>query len=129
MWGTRHNPSGATQADDAHHLRAAQHDLTQFAPVYERYVDRIYAYCRHRVGEQDAEDVTSHIFVRAMGGVDGYRGGSVAAWLFRIAHNCVVDHLRYRRPQILRPVLGRGCPGNRDNLKNRRHRPPGAVSE
>ena len=86
--------------DDVRRLHAARHDLAQFAPVYERYVDRIMAYCRYRVGEADAEDVTSQVFVQAMNGVAGYRGGSVAAWLFRIAHNCVVDHLRYRRPHV-----------------------------
>ena len=112
MWGKRRSPPSRQQAahdvrstgdaspDDVHRLRAAQHDLTQFAPIYERYVDRIYAYCRYRVGENDAEDITSQVFVQAMSGVAGYRGGSVAAWLFRIAHNCVVDHLRYRRPQV-----------------------------
>jgi RNA polymerase sigma-70 factor (ECF subfamily) len=105
MWGKRSIPPPDddvqdTAQDDARQMRAAQRDLTQFAPVYERYVDRIHAYCCYRVGESDAEDVTSQVFVQAMNGVAGYRGGSVAAWLFRIAHNCVVDHLRYRRPHI-----------------------------
>jgi len=87
-------------ADDKHLLRAARDDLTRFAPIYERYIDRIFAYCRHRVGAQDAEDVTSQVFTQAMIGLEGYRGGSVAAWLFRIAHNCVIDHLRRRRSDI-----------------------------
>ena len=101
MWDKRSIPPPAESVrDDVRQLRAAQHDLTQFAPVYERYVDRIYTYCRYRVGENEAEDVTSQVFVRAMKGLAGYRGGSVAAWLFRIAHNCVVDHLSYRRPQV-----------------------------
>lgn len=82
-------------------LRAAHEgDLESFAPLYERYVDRIYAYCRYRVGADDAEDVTSQVFVKAMSGAGGYQGGTVAAWLFRIAHNCVVDHLRTRRSHL-----------------------------
>ncbi len=89
-----------TQAEDVRSLRAARDDLAQFAPVYERYVDRIYAYCRTRVGTPDAEDVTSQVFMRALAGVDGFRGGSVAAWLFRIAHNGVVDHLRGQRTTV-----------------------------
>ena len=79
---------------------AARDDLAQFAVIYERYVDRIYAYCACRVGIQDAEDVTSQVFVKALGALGGYRGGSVAAWLFRIARSCVVDHLRYRRSPV-----------------------------
>jgi RNA polymerase sigma-70 factor (ECF subfamily) len=106
MLGRKRAPTGAvqpdtTQADDeVRSLQAARDDPAQFAPVYERYFDRIFAYCRYRVGPQEAEDVTSQVFIRALDGLDGYRGGSVAAWLFRIAHNCVVDHLRYRRPQV-----------------------------
>lgn len=86
--------------EDARLLAAARGDPAQFAPVYERYFDRIYAYCRYRVGEPDAEDVTSQVFIRALDGIAGYRGGSGRAWLFRIAHNCVVDHRRARRPQV-----------------------------
>lgn len=84
--------------DDSAILRAALHDLNRFAPIYERYVDRIYAYCLRRVASAaDAEDLTSLIFTRAMIGVHDYRGGSVAAWLFRIAHNTVVNYYRDRR--------------------------------
>lgn len=81
-------------------MRAARDDPARFAPIYERYLDRIYAYCRYRVGEHDAEDVTSQVFIRALAGAAGYRGGSVRAWLFRIAHHCVVDHLRQQHPQV-----------------------------
>jgi RNA polymerase sigma-70 factor (ECF subfamily) len=93
-----HQPSND---DDAAILRAALHDLDRFAPLYERYVDRIYAYCLRRVSSPaDAEDLTSLVFTRAMIGLPDYRGGSVAAWLFRIAHNTVVNYYRDRRPQI-----------------------------
>lgn len=93
-----HQPSND---DDAAILRAAQHNLDRFAPLYERYADRIYAYCLRRTASAaDAEDLTSMIFTRAMIGLHDYRGGSVAAWLFRIAHNTVVNYYRDRRPQI-----------------------------
>lgn len=123
MWGNRRSTLPVQDVpnadDDVQRLRAAQHDLTQFAPVYERYVDRIYAYCRYRVGEHDAEDVTSQVFVKAMTGIAGYRGGSVAAWLFRIAHNCVVDHLRYRRPQVSLDEHDFDLPADSDDLFDR----------
>lgn len=84
--------------DEAAILRAAVHDLNRFAPIYERYVDRIYVYCLRRAASAaDAEDLTSLIFTRAMIGVHDYRGGSVAAWLFRIAHNTIVNYYRDRR--------------------------------
>ncbi len=89
-----------TQADEARWLRAAQHDPTQFEPLYRRYVDRIYAYCKYRVGAHDAEDVASQVFTKALVGASGYQGGSVRAWLFRIAHNCVIDHVRACRSRV-----------------------------
>jgi RNA polymerase sigma-70 factor (ECF subfamily) len=100
--------------EEARLLAAARGDPAQFAPLYERYFDRIYAYCRYRVGEPEAEDVTSQVFIRALSGIAGYRGGSVRAWLFRIAHNCVVDHQRARRPQVSldRDEIDLPAPGN-----------------
>jgi len=88
-------------SDDARIIHAARADLTQFAPLYERYFPRIYAYCLRRVEHRHAaEDLTSAIFTRALKGLHEYRDGSVAAWLFRIAHNVVANHYRGRRPQL-----------------------------
>lgn len=88
---------GARQDAEAAMLRAAQHDLRQFAPIYERYAARVYAYCLRRVGDaREAEDLTSAIFARAMSGLSAYRGGLVAAWLFSIARSTVINHLKAR---------------------------------
>ena len=80
-------------------LEAAREDLQHFVPLYERYFPRIYAYCLRRVDHaQEAEDLASHIFTQAMSNLDQYRGGVVAAWLFRIAHNTLINHSRRRQP-------------------------------
>jgi RNA polymerase sigma-70 factor (ECF subfamily) len=87
--------------EEARLLMLARDKPTAFAPLYERYFPRIYAYCLRRVGStEEAEDLTSLIFTRALTGIRSYRGGSVVAWLFRIAHNAVANHLRDRRPQL-----------------------------
>ncbi|MEL6152156.1 MAG: sigma-70 family RNA polymerase sigma factor, partial [Chloroflexota bacterium] len=76
-------------------MRDAAVDPDSFAPLYEVYFPRIYAYCARRTGSaQEAEDLTSAIFIKALRGLHTYRGGNVGAWLFRIAHNEVVDHWR-----------------------------------
>ncbi len=91
-------PSAFNAAAEAACLRAARDDLEQFAPIYERYFTRVYAYCLRRVDDpQEAEDLTSLIFTRAMTSLDQYRGGLVAAWLFRIAHNTVINHHKATR--------------------------------
>jgi RNA polymerase sigma-70 factor (ECF subfamily) len=82
-------------------VQAAKDDLDRFAPIYERYAPRIYAYCLRRVGSPpEAEDLTSQVFTQALAGIGGYRGGLVGAWLFQIAANAVVDHLRCRHVPI-----------------------------
>lgn len=84
-------------------VEQARQDPAAFGVLYERYVDRVYAYIYHRVGNgQDAEDLTARTFYRALGKLDTYedRGLPFSAWLFRIAHNLVAnwhrDHSRRR---------------------------------
>lgn len=82
-------------------MEQAKHDVNAFAPIYERYCDRIYAYCYRRVGDtQDAEDLTSLIFTRAIASLSSYRGGTVVAWLFRIARNTVYNYYRDRKKHV-----------------------------
>lgn len=89
------------QNEEAAIMRRAQQDPAWFAPLYERYVSRIYAYCRRRTStEQEAEDLCSQVFAKVLGALHTYQGGMVAAWLFRIAHNVVVDHYRKRHTLV-----------------------------
>ncbi|MGL4650415.1 MAG: RNA polymerase sigma factor [Caldilineaceae bacterium] len=84
---------------DADLVARARSDPEAFGLLYERYVDRIYSYCYHRVGNaQDAEDLTARTFHRALDALDNYeeRGLPFAAWLFRIAHNLVANWHRDR---------------------------------
>ncbi len=76
----------------------ARTHLPAFQEIYEQYFSRVYRYCLRRVSNaQEAEDLTGEIFTRALANLAQYRGGSFPAWLFRIAHNTVVNHLRSRR--------------------------------
>ena len=88
-------------------IRAAQQgDQAAFGALYEEFFSRVYRYVAARVGPgADAEDVTQEVFVRAMRslGTFQHRGRPFAAWLFRIAHNLVVD--RYRRAGVSGPSV------------------------
>jgi RNA polymerase sigma-70 factor (ECF subfamily) len=84
---------------EARLLHSARANPAAFASIYERYLPRVYRYCLRRLDTREAaEDATAVVFTRALAGLDGYRGGSVAAWLFRIAHRTVANELRARRP-------------------------------
>lgn len=84
------------QATDERMLVArAALDPEAFAPLYLRYFDRVYAFCRRRLGNpEEAADVTSIVFARALSSLPGFRGDSFRSWLFAIAHNALIDHYR-----------------------------------
>jgi RNA polymerase sigma-70 factor (ECF subfamily) len=76
-------------------IEAAQGDPARFVQLYDRYVDRIYAYVSRRAGSRAvAEDVTSAVFEQALAHLPRFewRGVPLNAWLFRIAANALADH-------------------------------------
>jgi RNA polymerase sigma-70 factor (ECF subfamily) len=91
-----------------------------FETLYERYLDRIYAYLRARTAtEEDAADLTQQVFLRALAALPRRRGHeeSFAAWLFRIAHNAAVDFHRRQRQTITWNLLPEGLqPRHEDDL-------------
>jgi len=77
--------------------RSSKNKEAELAALYESYYDRIARYAFVRLGNQaDAEDLASEVFLRALESLDSYRerGVPMQAWLFRIAHNLIVDHFR-----------------------------------
>ncbi len=80
-------------------IEQARVDPVAFGQLYDRYVNRIYNYIYHRVGNQhDAEDLTARTFYRALAHIERYvdRGAPFSAWLYRIAHNLVANWHRDR---------------------------------
>ncbi len=79
-------------------VERAKKDPEAFSVLYGRYFQRIYNYVSWRVGSRrDAEDLVSDIFTRALDKLDSFkwrRGATFSSWIFRIAHNAVVDHYR-----------------------------------
>lgn len=73
-----------------------QGDKDAFASLYEQYADAIYRYVYFRVNPDDAEDLVETVFVKAWEKISGYKQtkDNFSSWLFRIAHNLVVDHYR-----------------------------------
>lgn len=80
-------------------VQAAQRDRSEFGVLYRRYVERVYGYAFHLLGDHhDAEDATERTFLAALAAIDAYRdtGASFRSWLFRIAHNQLANALRAR---------------------------------
>jgi RNA polymerase sigma-70 factor (ECF subfamily) len=87
--------------------RAKDGDTAAFTVLYEEHAPRLYRYFLPRVGgrSQQAEDLTEEVFVRVLERIERYedRGLPFGAWLFRIAHNLLIDHQR-RLPK--QPMVG-----------------------
>lgn len=77
--------------------RAQKNDPEAFAELYEEHFDKIYRYVFLRVGiRAESEDITQQVFLKALQSIASYkwRGAPFSAWLFRIAHNQVIDYHR-----------------------------------
>jgi RNA polymerase sigma-70 factor (ECF subfamily) len=80
--------------------RAQDGDAEGFGLLYDRYVDVVFRFLLHRVGDRaTAEDFTSETFVRALRRIDSlsFQGRDVGAWLVTIARNIVLDHVKSSR--------------------------------
>ena len=87
--------------------RAQQRDQQAFTQLYEEHFDKIYRYVALRIGnEMEAEDITQQVFLKALHSISSFKwkGAPFSAWLFRIAHNQVVDHLRKKTKQATVPI-------------------------
>ena len=97
--------SSYTDLDDAALVEAARCDAEAFDVLYGRYVQRVYRYCCARVGNrQDAEDLTTEVFLAVLESLDRYQDRSCfAAWLFGIARNiCALYHRnQYTHPELM----------------------------
>ena len=87
--------------------RAQQRDEEAFTQLYEEHFDKIYRYVTLKIGNKtEAEDMTQQVFLNALQSISSFKwkGIPFSAWLFRIAHNLVVDYLRKKTKQTTTPL-------------------------
>lgn len=100
--------------------RAQQQDEAALTELYEGNFDRIYRYIVLKIGDRtEAEDMTQQVFLNAMKSISSYKwkGMPFSAWLFRIAHNQVVDYFRKKSKQPTTPLDETIPVGNGDPVK------------
>jgi RNA polymerase sigma-70 factor, ECF subfamily len=108
--------------DDRVLVEAAQADPARFVDVYERYVDRVYAFVSRRAENRAAaEDITSQVFAQALGAIGRFewRGLPVSVWLFRIASNALADHWREHARNAHQPPPDVPDPREREDIERR----------
>ena len=68
-----------------------------FAGLYDDFYGKIYRYVLFKTGDvTDAEDITEEVFLKMLQSIRSFKwkGAPFSSWLFRIAHNLIVDHFR-----------------------------------
>ena len=89
-------PMGHTPDDSALMLRYRDGDIAAFETLYRRHTDSLYRYllrlCQHRA---TAEDLFQEVWGKIIKSRASYRPtAKFSTFLYRVAHNCFVDHLR-----------------------------------
>jgi RNA polymerase sigma-70 factor (ECF subfamily) len=78
--------------------QAQQGDVTAFATLYETFTPHVRGYLRrrHDGSDETIDDLTAEVFMKLYEKLDRYveRGLPFTAWLYRIAHNCLIDYVR-----------------------------------
>jgi RNA polymerase sigma-70 factor (ECF subfamily) len=74
-----------------------------FEALVRRYQTRILAHVARMVGSrEDALDLSQEIFLKVFGALDRFNPEfRFSTWLFRIAGNAAIDHLRKRKPRTV----------------------------
>jgi RNA polymerase sigma-70 factor (ECF subfamily) len=88
--------------------RVRSNDPLAFDELYQRYSPRVFGYLFQRLNGnvEEAEDLTADVFTRVYEKIDGFQpqGAPLSAWVFRIAHNRLIDSVR-RRPRQVQVAL------------------------
>ena len=88
--------------------RVRNNDPLAFEELYARYSPRVFGYLFQRLNgdAEEAEDLTADVFARVYEKIDAFQpqGAPLSAWVFRIAHNRLIDAVR-RRPRQTQVTL------------------------
>ncbi len=95
------NDVQAAESDEvllSHVQRGSEAD---FNALYARYFARIYGFVRLRVGDRsDAEELTQEVFASVFRSSGGFNArSSVLSWIYGVARNTVLSHLRRKHTQ------------------------------
>lgn len=101
----KYEPENEQKSNIEQWVREAQSGNWQsFSKLYEYYVDKVYKYNYYKVSSQDeAFDLTETVFLKVWDNLKSYKpkaGSSFGSWVFRIAHNLLVDHYRLKKETV-----------------------------
>lgn len=86
-------------------VKNGSHDA--FSELYDIFIDSIYRYVFYRVKNEDAEDITETVFLKVWENIKSYKEKKdtyFSSWIFRIAHNVVVDYYRASKDRMVEEI-------------------------
>ncbi len=87
--------AGGEVSDEALMDRYCAGDSAAFTTLFRRYAQRLVRFTRSYVGPTHAEDCAQQVFLKVHVARGTFRAGAkVAPWLFAIARNQALDHVR-----------------------------------
>ncbi|MBU6349921.1 MAG: sigma-70 family RNA polymerase sigma factor [Chloroflexi bacterium] len=92
----------AEASEEALLAAAMEYDDAALSELYDRYEVKIFTYIYRRTGDESlAEDLTSQVFLKMLESIRDQKAwrSSFSGWLYKIAHNLVIDHYRRRGRQ------------------------------
>jgi RNA polymerase sigma-70 factor (ECF subfamily) len=85
--------------------QAISGDVEAFGELYTDHVTKIYRYVYYNVhNKEHAEDITQEVFLKAWKAIGSCKGKekTFSSWLYRIAHNLIIDKIRKSQKQSSR---------------------------
>ena len=89
--------------------QAQKGSVESFETLYDYFFEKIYRHVGFRVDPEYVEDVVSDIFLKVVQSLPKYapkKSASFAAWVFRIAHNQIVDYYRKQKEILIQEFGG-----------------------
>ncbi len=76
-------------------------DREAFEGLYRQHANRLYNLVYRMAGSGEADDLLQDVFLQAYRKMGSYRGeSSLGTWLYRLATNLCLDHLRSRQGRM-----------------------------
>ncbi len=76
-------------------------DVAALEVLVERYRRPLFGFILRMIdAREEAEDVYQEVWIRAIRHLDRFDSRKLLSWLFRIAHNVLIDRSRRRRPDV-----------------------------
>ncbi|HOI75506.1 MAG TPA: sigma-70 family RNA polymerase sigma factor [Syntrophales bacterium] len=109
-------------------LNVVTRDPLDFRKIHDSLRPKILRYLSRMVGREEAEDLAQEVFEKVGKGMQEFRGdASVSTWIYKIATNTALDHLRaHAKPAVTEDISREYDPVSIGEIRNA---PAGGIDE